>query len=76
MPSLETKPLLLDVCHVSLRVSRAEFERLCQDNPELRLELTANGELIVMPPAGGKSSRRNAKLATDVAIWNSAAKMS
>lgn len=75
MPSLEAKPLLLDVSHVTVRVSRAEFERLCQDNPELRLELTANGELIAMPPAGGESSRQNLKLATRVAIWNERAQL-
>jgi Uma2 family endonuclease len=70
MQLLATKPLLLDVSHVTLRISPAEFERLCQDNPELRLELTANGELIAMPPVGWESSRRNINLATDVMIWN------
>jgi Uma2 family endonuclease len=70
MPSLETKPLLLDVSHVTLRISHAEFELLCQDNPELRLELTADGELITMPPAGWESSRSNAKLTINVGIWN------
>lgn len=70
MQSLETKPLLLDISHVTLRITHAEFERLCQDNPELRLELTANGELITMAPAGWESSERNGNLTTDVAIWN------
>jgi Uma2 family endonuclease len=70
MQSLETKPLLLDISHVTLRITHAEFERLSQDNPELRLELTANGELITMAPAGWESSERNGNLTTDVAIWN------
>ncbi len=70
MQSLETKPLLLDISHVTLQITHAEFERLCQDNPELRLELTANGELITMAPAGWESSERNGNLTTDVAIWN------
>jgi Uma2 family endonuclease len=70
MPSLETKPLLLDVSHVTLRIAHAEFERLCQDNPELRLELTAEGELITMPPAGWESSRQNSKLNIRVGVWN------
>ena len=70
MHSLATKPFLLDIHSITLRVTHQEFEKLCQDNPELRLELTANGELIVMAPAGWESSRRNLNLATDVDIWN------
>jgi Uma2 family endonuclease len=70
MQSLEIKPLLLDISHVTLRITPAEFELLCQDNPELRLELTANGELITMAPAGWESSKQNARLNTQVSLWN------
>ncbi|WP_373538671.1 Uma2 family endonuclease [Chamaesiphon sp.] len=70
MQSFATKPFLLDIHSITLRVTHAEFEQLCQDNPELRLELTANGELITMAPAGWESSERNGKLTTDVDIWN------
>lgn len=70
MQLLATKPFLLDIHSITLRVTHEEFEKLCQDNPELRLELTANGELIVMAPAGWESSERNLNLATDIAIWN------
>ena len=70
MRSLATKPFLLDIHSITLRITHEEFEQLCQDNPELRLELTANGELIVMAPAGWESSERNGKLTTDVNIWN------
>ncbi len=70
MQSLETKPLLLDISHVTLRITHAEFELLCQDNPELRLELTANGELITMAPTGWESSKRNSKLNIRIGIWN------
>jgi Uma2 family endonuclease len=48
MQSLETKPLLLDVHSITLRVTHEEFEKLCQDNPDRSFELTATGELIVM----------------------------
>jgi Uma2 family endonuclease len=70
MQVLETKPVLLDTHNITLRLTHAEFELLCQDNPDLQLELTANGELIIMAPAGWESSERNLNLATDVAIWN------
>jgi Uma2 family endonuclease len=70
MQLLESKPFLLDVRGITLRVTHAEFERLCQDNPDLRLELTASGELIAMPPAGWESAERNSELNRLVANWN------
>jgi len=53
----------------SIRVTPAQFEVLCHDNPDLRLELTATGELIVMPPTGSKTGRRNSILTRRVAEW-------
>jgi Uma2 family endonuclease len=70
MQSVETKPLLIDISHITLRLTHAEFEQLCQDNPDLRLELTANGELVSMAPAGWESSKRNSNLNTQTSIWN------
>ena len=75
MQSLETRPLLVDISHITLRLTHAEFEQLCQDNPEMRLELTANGELIIMVPAGWESSERNGDLTTQVSTWNRQAKL-
>ncbi|WP_165233873.1 Uma2 family endonuclease [Aquisphaera insulae] len=54
---------------VRLEVSHEDFERLCRENPEVRLERTAEGELIAMVPAGGDSGRRNAKLITRLVGW-------
>jgi Uma2 family endonuclease len=70
MQSLETKPFLLDVRSITLRVTHEEFEKLCQDNPDLRLELTHDGQLITVAPAGWESSRWNAKLNNQVSVWN------
>jgi Uma2 family endonuclease len=70
MQSLETKPFLLDIHSITLRITHEEFEKLCLDNPDLRLELTEEGELSVMAPAGWKSSRRNSKLNSRVEVWN------
>jgi Uma2 family endonuclease len=75
MQSLETKPFLLDTHNITLRVTRAEFDQLCQDNPDLRLELTANGELSVMAPAGWESSERNGDLFGEVWTWNRQTKL-
>jgi Uma2 family endonuclease len=70
MHSLATKPFLLDIHSITLRVTHEEFEKLCQDNPELRLELTANGELITMVPVALESSEQNGDLFGEVWAWN------
>jgi Uma2 family endonuclease len=53
-----------------LRLSDAAFWKLCRANPDLRLERTAKGELVVMPPAGPDSSRRNMSLGAQLWNWN------
>ena len=63
-------PILLNVAAVRLHVTSEEFERLCQTNPDLRLELTKDGELIVMPPTGGETGKRNSKLNARFVVWN------
>jgi Uma2 family endonuclease len=69
-PIIDTQPLLLDVSNTTLTVTPEQFDALCIDNPDLRLELTPNRELIVMAPAGGESSEKNGDLVADVIIWN------
>jgi Uma2 family endonuclease len=68
--TIETQPCLLDVRDVKLRVTSEQFDRLCVQNSELRLELTKDGELIVMPPTGGESGKRNGNLFGEVWFWN------
>jgi Uma2 family endonuclease len=50
-------------------LTEEQFLRLCQENPELRLELTAQGELIVMPPTGSETGWRGGKLTQRLANW-------
>jgi Uma2 family endonuclease len=52
------------------KVTDEQFWEFSQANPELRMECTADGELIVMPPTGSESGSRNAEATTDIAIWN------
>lgn len=53
----------------SLRLTHEQFWDVCRDNPELRLELTSNGGLIVMPPAGAKTGNHNASLTAQLVTW-------
>jgi Uma2 family endonuclease len=52
-----------------LRVSPEAFWRICGDNPDLRLERTARGRLIVMAPAGSDTGHRNFRLSLQLGIW-------
>jgi Uma2 family endonuclease len=70
MQSEITKPLLLDVHSITLRVNHEEFEKLCQDNPDRAFELTATGELIVMAPVGGESGNYESELGGELFVWN------
>jgi Uma2 family endonuclease len=70
MQSEITKPLLLDVHRITLRLTHEEFEKLCQDNPDRSFELTATGELIVMAPVGGESGNSESELGGELFVWN------
>lgn len=47
-----------------------EFFEFCQVNRDLRIERTAEGEIIVVPPAGGETGNRNAKLTGQLGVWS------
>ena len=53
-----------------VKLSDDQFYQLCQDNPEVKFERNGNGELIVMPPTGGETGKRNAKLTARFVFWN------
>src|SRR5207253_4983554 len=46
-----------------------QFFQLCCDNRDLRMELTARKELIIMSPTGLKSAWRENILSTHLTIW-------
>jgi len=46
-----------------------DFDQLVRDNPELRMELTATGELILMSPTGSKTGLSNAELNRQLGNW-------
>ena len=60
-------PVAVDV-H-SLRLTDAQFLQLCRDNRDLRFELTAGGELIIMPPTGSITGWRNADINYQLTAW-------
>jgi Uma2 family endonuclease len=50
-------------------VTPEQFEQLCIEYDELRLELTSTGELIVMTGTGSKTGARNANLTSQLLVW-------
>jgi len=46
-----------------------QFFHFCQINRELRIERTGNGEVLIMSPTGGGTSRRNSELVTALVNW-------
>lgn len=42
---------------------------LSRANRDLRLERTAEGELVIMPPTGGKTGRRNVLITIRLGVW-------
>lgn len=53
-------------------LTQEQFRELCRTNRDIRLELTAQGELIVMPPTGWETGKRNASLAGRLNVWSEA----
>ena len=45
------------------------FTRLCSANPDLRLERTADGGLVVMSPAGANTGGRNLRITQRLGNW-------
>ena len=63
-----TLPLTLDLHQVSF--TDDQFYQLCLNNPELSIERSAQGALIVMAPVGGDSGSREADNIIDLGNWN------
>lgn len=69
----ETAPSFISLKIQSLSLSEEQFELLCRDNRDMRIELTAKGELIIMPPTGFMSGWRNSNLNAQLFNWTKTA---
>jgi Uma2 family endonuclease len=52
------------------RVTPEQFEQLASAEQLTRMELTEDGELIIMSPTGGEAGRKNFNLYLDLGNWN------
>ena len=53
----------------AIKLTDEQFAQLCRENPELRLELTAERELVIMPPTGSETGRRSGEIFYSLAAW-------
>ena len=51
------------------RLSDDAYFAFCEANPDLRLERTAQGEIVIVPPAGGESDHRNVDVSSQLFTW-------
>ncbi len=54
----------------TIELTDEQFLQLCQNNRDLRLERTSNGELIIIPPTGWGSGNRNGRLTQRLFNWS------
>lgn len=66
-------PLELDFNPLNL--SDEQFYQLCLNNPELNIERTAKGVVILMSPVGGDSGSRELGLGGELYLWNKQSKL-
>ena len=70
-----TLPLIARRSPFALRIqpdaplSDAELYELCRKHGDLRIEQTAKGDLIIMPPTGGETGRRNLEIGRQLGNW-------
>ena len=51
------------------RMTDDEYYQFCQANPGLRIERTAEGEIVIMSPTGWETSYRNSDLTAQLRNW-------
>jgi len=49
-----------------------QFEEFCRLNRDLRIEMTAEGDLIIMPPTFSRTGNRNANITGQLWVWTNA----
>ncbi len=64
----ESVPLTVNL-PMPIEMTMAEFYEFCQANRDLRIERSANGEVIIMPPAFSDTGNRNFNLTVQVGVW-------
>jgi Uma2 family endonuclease len=65
---VETRPFVVRM-HPVVDLTDDQFFKFCQINRDLRIERTATGELLIMPPTGSETGESNFRLSGQLFIW-------
>ena len=68
LDAVENPPMVLRL-RPALEMTDDQFFEFCQLNRDLRMERNAEGEIIIMAPAGSESSSRNIHIAAQLLAW-------
>ena len=68
-PQVEILPLVVRLKPV-VNLTDDQLYEFCRLNPDLRIERTVKGELLLMPPAGFETSDRNSELDMQLRMWS------
>jgi Uma2 family endonuclease len=68
LTTVESRPVVIRLQPV-FDVTEDKFFEFCQLNAEWRIERTAQGEVLIMPPTGGETGSRETKLTTQLTNW-------
>ncbi len=55
-------PIVINFRELLNEISDDRFESFCRQNPDVEIEMTKEGELVIMPPTGGTTGNRNFSL--------------
>lgn len=64
-----TEAVVLQFAPPKRRLSDEEFEQFCAEHPELRIEMTSEGDMIIMLPVFTEGGRRNFTLTARFGTW-------
>lgn len=59
----------------TFKVTHEQFQQIAAVNRDLRLERTATGELIVIPPTGSETGKHNLDISGKFWLWNRQTKL-
>ncbi len=68
LTTVESRPVVIRLQPV-FDVTEDKFFEFCQLNAEWRIERTAQGEVLIMPPTGGETGSRDAEIITQLRTW-------
>jgi Uma2 family endonuclease len=67
-PTAAAGPLVLQM-RPPLQMDDEQFFVFCQQNRDLQIERTAEGDLVIMSPVGGEAGSRESELNLQVGLW-------